>query len=286
MQRVLRDAPRTLQLELTDADGTLVTDATAATLAVSDIAGVALTGSPFTCTGRETGSLEATLPAAATAVLGLYDLLWTIERPSGTELRRGQIEVVGGHTYDIAEIRARYAEWSDPEAMPASRLRRNRDAVEDLFERYTRPAMYPRARTVVLDGDGCSVLFLPDMYVHAITSATVGGVALDGGELDALSIDASGIVRRATGAWTWGHQNISTTYEHGLRQVPEDIHDAAVALARATLTQPATPDRATSISTDSGSFRLTIAGKDGPSGLPIVDAVLERWGAGNNIHVA
>lgn len=285
MQRVLRDAPRELVLEVEDADGVPAGDTTAATLTVTDVAGVAMTGSPFTAT-VDAGVLTATLSAAALNTLGVYDLLWTITRPGGVEKRRDQLEVVGAHLYTLGQFRSRYDDFGDVERWTPDRLRRNRDAVEDLFDHYTSPAMRARRRRVVLDSNGSPELELPDMYVSAITSMTVDGTALSGPELAALQIYDTGHVRRASGFWAWGHRNIVIVYEHGLAQVPEDIHDAAMRLASATLTTPATPDRATSISTDTGSFRLTIAGKDGATGFPDVDAALNRWGAGNKLYAA
>jgi hypothetical protein len=285
VQRLRRDTARELALDLLDDDGAPIVDATSATLAITGVAGAAIAGSPFTATGLAEGELRVALSPTNTATLGVFDLLWTIARPGGTELRRGQVEIVGAFLYEIGELRAVYDDYSDAAKWPAERLRQNRDAVEDTFEPWLSPQPRRRRRRVTLDGGGISarVLELPDIYPQRPASITVDGVALTTPELDALAVYETGHVVR-TNPWPCGRQNIVVDYEHGLAQVPQDLHDAALLVAKATLTTAATPDRATSISTDTGSFRLTIAGKDGPTGFPTVDAALDRWGGGNQLY--
>lgn len=287
MQRLRRDTARTLALDLVDDDSGPITDATGATLAVTGAAGVALAGSPFTATGLAEGALRVALTPTNTAQLGVFDLLWTITRPGGTELRRGQLEIVGAFLYEIGELRALYPDYNDAEDWPAERLRQNRDAVEDTFEPWLSPQPCRRRRRVTLDGGVSGVagrlLELPDIYPQRPISITVGGTALTQTELDALAVYETGHVV-SEHPWATGRQNIVVDYEHGLAQVPQDLHDAALLVAKATLTSPAVPDRATSISTDTGNFRLTIAGKDGPTGFPTVDAALARWGGGNQLY--
>lgn len=289
MQRVLRDAPRTLTVQIGDADGVGVTDITGATLVLTDAAGATTT---VTASHDNTGAVTATLTAAQLGALGVYDVLWTVVRPGGTEHRRGQLEVVGAHLYDLAELRSLWDDYADAELWPAEKLRQNRDAVEDIFDTWCTPSLRRRGRTVVLDGtwhgsfNYAAALELPDLYVHQIVSASMDGVALTTPELAQLVVYDTGHLVRKTGLWNRGFGNITISYEHGLDQVPNDVHDQAMRLARATLTTPGAPDRATSISNDAGSFRLTIAGKDGPTGYPEIDACMMRWGAGNPLYVA
>ncbi len=67
-------------------------------------------------------------------------------------------------------------------------------------------------------------------------------------------------------------------YRYGLREVPERVSEAVLALAAYYLRPSATPDRATGESTDAGFIRYTLAGKDGATGLPEVDAAIEQYG--------
>lgn len=67
-------------------------------------------------------------------------------------------------------------------------------------------------------------------------------------------------------------------YRYGLSEVPERVSEAVLALAAYYLRPSATPDRATGESTDAGFIRYTLAGKDGATGLPEVDAAIEQFG--------
>jgi hypothetical protein len=63
---------------------------------------------------------------------------------------------------------------------------------------------------------------------------------------------------------------------HGYEAVPEPVRRAGLIYARTLLIRSAMEqsDRATAVFTDIGGYRLTIAGRDGPTGIPDVDAVL------------
>lgn len=67
-------------------------------------------------------------------------------------------------------------------------------------------------------------------------------------------------------------------YRYGLEEIPERVSEAVLALAAYYLRPSATPDRATGESTDAGFIRYTLAGKDGATGLPEVDAAIEQFG--------
>lgn len=69
-------------------------------------------------------------------------------------------------------------------------------------------------------------------------------------------------------------------YRYGLTEVPERVSEAVLMLAAYYLRPSATPDRATGESTDAGFIRYTLAGKDGATGLPEVDAAIEQFGRG------
>jgi hypothetical protein len=69
---------------------------------------------------------------------------------------------------------------------------------------------------------------------------------------------------------------VPVTYQHGSRVVTEDVSAAVARLAAYYLTPSNTPERATGQSTDAGFLRFTIAGVDGETGIPEVDAVIKR----------
>jgi hypothetical protein len=290
MERVLRDAPWALALDLVDADGATVSDATAVSAAITKSDGTPLDGSPFTVTPLDAPVLE--LSAANTAALDVYDVDWTISRPGGDEHRRSQFEVVGAFLYTPAELRARYQELADENIIDGATIRKNRDAVEDLIEHWTSPSFRQRARRLHLTGSDAAirgaVLELPDTFPTRLISIAIDGVPLTDDQLGEVRVHEMGILERLSITW-WASSPRTTVevfYEHGMRDVPRDAVDNAMKLARATLVPEGTPARATAIDTSSGSYRLTIAGRDGPTGLPDVDAFLDRWGAQNDLYVA
>lgn len=73
-----------------------------------------------------------------------------------------------------------------------------------------------------------------------------------------------------------GHSVIR--YRYGLTEVPERVSDAVLTLAAYYLRPSVTPDRATGEATEAGFIRYTLAGRDGATGLPEVDAAIEQFG--------
>ena len=67
-------------------------------------------------------------------------------------------------------------------------------------------------------------------------------------------------------------------YRYGLTEVPERVSEAVLRLAAYYLRPSATPERATGEATDAGFIRYTLAGRDGATGLPEVDAAIEQFG--------
>lgn len=68
-------------------------------------------------------------------------------------------------------------------------------------------------------------------------------------------------------------------YVYGEGCVPQQISNAALTLAAYYLRPDATPSRATGEATEAGFLRYTLAGRDGVTGLPEVDATIEQFGA-------
>lgn len=96
--------------------------------------------------------------------------------------------------------------------------------------------------TVLLDGNGALSLFLPSLYVTAVTAVTVTwqdgstyaaqiGTGLDvawneGGELSWLPTAMQGF-----GCWPEGRRNIAVTYSGGYATVPADLQAALNSLS-------------------------------------------------------
>lgn len=84
--------------------------------------------------------------------------------------------------------------------------------------------------------------------------------------------DSACVVSGARGEGT------TLTYRAGLPGCPAAIAAACEALAASYLTPSRIPDRATGESTDAGMLHYTIAGVDGATGIPDVDAAIEQFG--------
>lgn len=65
-------------------------------------------------------------------------------------------------------------------------------------------------------------------------------------------------------------------YQSGLKRVKTDISVACTILASSYLTPTRVPERAMSETTDGYYVRFSIEGRDGPTGIPAVDAIIER----------
>lgn len=111
--------------------------------------------------------------------------------------------------------------------------------------------------TVTLDGDGSTVLLLPELPVHAVTAVVVDGEPLTEDELKGIW-SRRGILRRTDRCTRWPRagQAIEVTYTHGWDPIPGDIVDVIVqrVLDRAGRRYGLTPASATA-----GPFTVTYA---------------------------
>jgi len=73
-----------------------------------------------------------------------------------------------------------------------------------------------------------------------------------------------------------GHATIE--YVWGIDDVPARVSSAVMQLAAYFLRPSVTPERATGEATEAGFIRYTLAGRDGATGLPEVDAAIEQFG--------
>lgn len=147
-----------------------------------------------------------------------------------------------------------------------------------IIEREVRTSFIARTVTDELyDGTGCDTLVLRKAHVLSVTSVSVAGISVPG-----PFTARGGVLRRSSGVWPVGIDNVSVTYEAGYSATPPpDIKEAALAGTRAYLlsTAPASAmdARRTSLSTEQGTVQFTVAGSDRPTGYPDVDATIIAW---------
>lgn len=179
---------------------------------------------------------------------------------------------IGQHYFTIAELRARKSELANATTFPDAKLEAARDYAEQRFEALAHAAYLPRTVTETVIGKGKASLFLSAFVeVSAVSAVTVDGVALTATELAALKVRPWGEVIN-TATWT-EDSAIVVTYTHGFTEVPEPVKNATLMLATYHLLPPAIDARATVMTNDVGSFRISIADKTGRTGIPEFDSV-------------
>lgn len=267
------------------------------TLTIRDGAGASVyTGTPT----LHSGHADSVIPVTTLPKLDAYTFDYTAVTEPGDKAVAwtDEIELVGGYLFEIAELRAQDRAFSDVAKFPTETLRAVRTAVEEVIEgpRAAQIAFVPRARRVKLDGNSPDytrgwlpmmygqdyrTLLVPDYAVRKIHSGSVNGNALTQTDIDEIGISDNQVWRSSGAqwpAWPFGHQNVELHYEHGLDRAPGAIKRAALILAREYLIKSDLPGRATATSIGDQMFRLTIAGRDGLTGIPDVDAAIKNHG--------
>lgn len=282
MRRVLAGTDATVALQLFDADGEPATPAAAPAVTVVDMAGDEVTDSPFATTlAGDVASF--TLPDTVTGSLGAYRLSASGDTADGkTLVGRTTIEAVGGFLFGISTLRDRVHRYESEAEYPLDLLRQLRTAVEQRIERPARRAFVPRARRVTaLVNDGGRIA-LPDIDVTRLRSLTIDGTVVDVSGVEISDGDWGWLQQASGGDWSPGAAAVAV-YEHGLQLPPEPIVDAALVLAGASTVSPTIPARATAMATEVGTFRITVPGRDGPTGIPDVDVAIADWGRGDPV---
>ena len=267
------------------------------TLTIRDGGGTTIyTGTPT----LHAGHADSTIPVATLSKLDTYTFSYTATTDPGNVAVAwtDELELVGDYIFEIAELRAQDRAFLDATKYPTETLKQVRIAVEDVIEgaRAGQVAFVPRGRRIKVDGNAPDyrlgwipmmygndyrTLLAPDYEIRKIHSCKIDGTALTQTEIDDLGISDNQIWR-SNGvqwpAWPFGHKNIEIHYEHGRDRPTGAIRRAALILAREYLIKSDLPGRATATSIGDQIFRLTIAGRDGLTGIPDVDAAIKNDG--------
>lgn len=278
MQRALAGADTTVRLQLLDGNGEPAVPSAPPDVTVVDAAGTEVAGSPFATSIVENDVVEFTLPAAVTGTLGTYTASASAATAGGaTIIGSLVVETVGGFLFGVKQLRDRDPTMFDDSGVYTDQfLRTARTAIEERLERAARRAFVPRARRISAVVDRRGGLALPDIDIRAVTAVVVDGAAVDVADVE-LTGSTFGTLRPADSRWIEGDP-ITVAYEFGLDTPPHPVVDAAITFAREAIVKSALPARATSIATEQGTFRITVAGRDGWTGIPEVDVVLRDFG--------
>lgn len=250
-----------------------------ATATVSDGAGVQIAAGSAAVSG---GIISYTLEGSGLP-LDTYTVTWTGVVGGIARTWTSEFELVGGFILTPADIRAYNPAFADVAKFSDAVLAQCRDEIEEILETNGMCAFRPRGQRVVLDGNGAQKLLLPDTDVIQVYSIAADGVALTADEL-ALVIARGNVLYRGAGTsqagfWPRGFANIAIHYAYGYARVPLPIRKAALILAKERVVPTSQlPARATATTVGDQTYRITIAGRDGYTGIPDVDSAIDQFG--------
>jgi hypothetical protein len=251
------------------------------TVTIRDGAGtVKVTDTPTISAGK----LTYVADAANLPLLDTYEITWTGVVDDVAQEWVTEVELVGDYYFEVSELRAMDRAFLDETKYPTEYLQQVRAAVEDVIEgeRAANVAFVPRGRRVSVNGkDGWRDrteygIDMPDFNVSQVYSLTSNGTAFTNDQIAALDIEDATLWNNLP--WPFGRRNVSVHYVHGYKRVPREIKRAALILAKDYLVLSPLPGRATATSIGDQMFRLTVAGRDGVTGLPEVDAAIKDLG--------
>lgn len=282
MERVRKLATGSYLFEVATVDdnGSPVHATAPYTVVVRDGAGVQVaTGTPT----HTDHVLQFTIPAATITKLDTFSFTWTATVNAATTTWTSQAEIVGGYLFEISDLRAQDRTFVDTVKYPTSVLKEVRNWVEDVIEgpRAANVAFVPRGARATVDGSAREGLTVPNLELRELYSVSVDGTAWTAEQVATITADDAILWLNPTSPariWKAGHRNVTVHYAHGYQQPPGAITRAALMLAREYLVKSDVPGRATATSIGDQLFRLTIAGRDGVTGLPDVDAAIAQFG--------
>ncbi|KRN55044.1 MAG: hypothetical protein KHZ79_06225 [Atopobium minutum] len=183
------------------------------------------------------------------------DICEVVFTNGGTFVCRAVVEVVERHYFSIDALKAQ-DDTNDFQGVTDEQFFRARQAATEVFEQNAHRSFVNRlGKTETYSGDFC---WLAHNDVSSIFTPHV----------DQLS--------KCTVQAPLGHLVIE--YIYGLDWIPARVSAAVMSLTGYYLRPSTTPERATGEAVDGGFIRFTLAGKDGATGLPEVDAVIEQYG--------
>lgn len=257
-------------------------DADAVTVAAVDANGDALVfdSSDATPIGEGTpGGYVFALPAQDE--VARLTVTWSGEWNTVAGSLNDQVEIVGSYLFSIAQLRAFGDAALDDARYSDALLIAKRTDVTEFFEhvcstsfitRYGRTEVDARTQTY----DGRHQLWLAHKRVQRLIAVRVNGTALTEDELSDVALTDFGSVERRR---SWGKRGdrIVVEYAYGHRHPPSKIVEAAMRAARLSVNEADLSSRMITRTDDVGTTRYAQPGRDYPTGIPSVDAVLERY---------
>ena len=275
MDRLLAGTSGVLQVTTYDAAGAPVDNGAGnGTVEVFDSAGTSAAG-PLTATRTAVGVYQATIPSTLTT-LDTYSAVWTFADSSTATT---YFELVGSFLFTQAELRALDTVLADETSFPDATIVAARTNAEERFEKAGNVSFTLRGSREYHDPTGTVTLLSRYEELQRLVSCTIGGSAITVSDVSVYP-DGRLVYPAGWGLFNGTPRTIMTLVEHGYAATPEPVKRAGLLYARTVLLRSALEqsDRATAVFTDLGGYRITLAGRDGPTGIPEVDAVLAQFG--------
>ncbi|HDH03155.1 MAG TPA: hypothetical protein ENH15_02790 [Actinobacteria bacterium] len=265
MQQILRNTAFTMEVRVYQ--GSTLTDLAAdPTVAVVDDQGTVVSAGAVTKPGGTTGTYQATI--AAVTALTTLTATWSGTLVGNPITIETTYEVVGTHLFSLADLKA----VSGLSAETDGRLAAARLAVCDEFGSWCGIDFIPRPRYDILDGSGTDTLWLSRSRPTALVAVEIDGVAQSLVDMDLYEYGAL----KVAGSWTPGNRNTEVFYEAGYDRPPSDVARVAIIRAADQILGDSNTisSRAMGSTNEFGNIRFA---SYKPTGLPDVDAVLERY---------
>lgn len=273
---ILKNTQATLEATFTSGVATgsvtyTVTDATGTSVATG------------TATHGSGGAYSFVLPPQDT--VKTLTIVWSGTWAGAAQSITTYAEVVGGHLFTIAEARAfDNAALTNATLYTDAAIREARAGIADFFDNVTGISFIPRYRRETLDAPSYGYdLWLGRRQIRTLLAASSDGTAFTTDELAAVNVYEYGKLHRPGTTWcgtSWPSSTrlgVIVAYEHGYQMVPWEIHQAALMYLRYVLVSSDISDRAISVVNDFGQVqRLSVASMRYPTGIPTVDAALNR----------
>lgn len=277
MIQVERGHSITMSVTVLDGETTVAADE-APQVTITDWAGGTV-GSPITSEEGVGGAYTAVFPGQST--LGLYSATWPFEVNSNPHQIVDQVDVVGGHYFQLPELRNRSGMENTTRYTTAD-LITARQWAETRIDNAIGVSFVERFAVCEIDlrpewWRNESIIQLPDRNARTVIAVLVDGEPVD---LEQLTLRPAGKLAN-TVLWSGYQVTVAYTTAWSLT-APSDISGAAITAARHWLLgnvgDSAIPDRTRQIITAEGTQILSVAGQYSPIGLPDVDVVLmEYW---------
>lgn len=126
---------------------------------------------------------------------------------------------------------------TDFSAAESATATQNLEIATQVIKDYTGQVLEAEAAdAITLDGNGESLLQLPEAPVTAVTSVTLNGILLT--EATDYAWYASGLLEKLHGGWGSKWQSIDVVYSHGYAAIPDAVKGVCLAMAGRLMERP------------------------------------------------